>query len=155
MPAATAASCAAMPPGATRPRAGASTPSSSTRTRRLPTASLKRRLGALTNDNSQGEYYLTDIVAMAVADGVAVVAVQPRHEAEVLGVNSPAQLADLERRYQRLRAEALMEAGVRLADPARFDVRGELACGSDVEIDVGCVFEGAVTLADGVRIGPH
>jgi bifunctional UDP-N-acetylglucosamine pyrophosphorylase / glucosamine-1-phosphate N-acetyltransferase len=121
----------------------------------LPTALLRRWLGALRNDNAQGEYYLTDIVAMAVADGVPVVAVQPRHEAEVLGVNSPAQLADLERRYQRLRAEALMEAGVRLADPARFDVRGELACGSDIEIDVGCIFEGKVELGDGVRIGAH
>ena len=121
----------------------------------LPTAQLRRWLGALKNDNAQGEYYLTDIVAMAVADGVPVVAVQPRHETEVLGVNSPAQLADLERRYQRLRAEALMGAGVRLADPARFDVRGELACGSDVEIDVGCIFEGRVELGDGVRIGAH
>ena len=121
----------------------------------LPTELLKRWLARLSNDNAQGEYYLTDIVAMAVADGVPVVAAQPRHEAEVLGVNSPAQLADLERRCQRLRAEALMEAGVRLADPARLDVRGALACGSDVEIDVGCIFEGKVELGDGVTIGAH
>jgi bifunctional UDP-N-acetylglucosamine pyrophosphorylase/glucosamine-1-phosphate N-acetyltransferase len=121
----------------------------------VPTRALKRWLGALKNDNAQGEYYLTDIVAMAVADGVPVVAAQPRHEAEVLGVNSPAQLADLERRYQRLRAEGLMEAGVRLADPARFDVRGRLDCGRDVEIDIGCVFEGRVELGDGVHIGAH
>jgi bifunctional UDP-N-acetylglucosamine pyrophosphorylase/glucosamine-1-phosphate N-acetyltransferase len=120
-----------------------------------PTASLKRWLARLTNDNAQGEYYLTDVVAMAVADGVPVVAAQPDSDTEVLGVNSPAQLADLERRFQRLQADTLMEAGVRLADPARFDLRGELACGGDVEIDVNCVFEGRVELADNVRIGAH
>ncbi|MBA3591310.1 bifunctional UDP-N-acetylglucosamine diphosphorylase/glucosamine-1-phosphate N-acetyltransferase GlmU [Methylibium sp.] len=121
----------------------------------VPTAALKRWLAALNKDNAQGEYYLTDIVAMAVADGVPVVAAQPASETEVLGVNSPLQLADLERRFQRARAEALMEAGVRLADPARFDVRGELVCGSDVDIDVNCVFEGSVHLGDGVRIGAN
>ena len=121
----------------------------------VPTPLLKRWLANLKNDNLQGEYYLTDIVAMAVADGVPVVAAQPRSDTEVLGVNSPVQLADLERRYQRARAEALLESGVRLADPARFDVRGELVCGSDVEIDVNCVFEGRVSLGDRVRIGPH
>ena len=121
----------------------------------VPTALLRRWVSALRNDNAQREYYLTDIVAMAVADGVPVVAAQAASEAEVLGVNSPAQLAELERRYQRARAEALMEAGVRLADPARFDVRGTLACGQDVEIDVNCVFAGKVELGDGVRIGPH
>ena len=121
-----------------------------------PTAWLKRAVMALKNDNAQREYYLTDIVAMAVADGLAVVATQPASETEVLGVNSPVQLADLERRYQRACAMALMEdSGVRFADPARFDVRGTLACGSDVEIDVGCVFEGVVTLADSVTIGAH
>ena len=121
-----------------------------------PTAWLKRAVMALKNDNAQREYYLTDIVAMAVADGVPVVATQAASETEVLGVNSPVQLADLERRYQRARAEALMEgSGVRFADPARFDVRGTLSCGSDVEIDVGCVFEGDVTLADNVKIGAH
>jgi bifunctional UDP-N-acetylglucosamine pyrophosphorylase/glucosamine-1-phosphate N-acetyltransferase len=120
-----------------------------------PTAALKGWLSRLTNDNAQGEFYLTDIVAMAVADGVPVVAAQPDSETEVLGVNSPAQLAELERRHQRARAEALMEAGVRLADPARFDVRGELLCGSDVEIDVNCIFEGRVALGDGVRVGAH
>jgi bifunctional UDP-N-acetylglucosamine pyrophosphorylase/glucosamine-1-phosphate N-acetyltransferase len=121
----------------------------------VPTVHLKRWLAALRNDNAQGEFYLTDIVAMAVADRVPVVTSHPRIEAEVLGVNSPLQLADLERRVQRAQAEALMEAGVRLADPARFDVRGELACGSDVEIDVNCVFEGRVSLGDGVRIGAN
>ena len=120
-----------------------------------PTAALKRWLAALKNDNAQGEYYLTDIVAMAVAEGVAVVASQADDETEVLGVNSPLQLAELERRFQLRQAQALMEAGVRLADPARFDLRGSLRTGEDVEIDVGCVFEGAVTLGDEVRIGAH
>lgn len=120
-----------------------------------PTAALKGWLARLRNDNVQGEYYLTDVVAMAVADGVPVVASAAPNETEVLGVNSPQQLAELERRYQRRRAEALMADGVRLADPARFDVRGELVCGRDVEIDVGCVFEGRVELGDDVRIGAH
>lgn len=120
-----------------------------------PAAWLKRALAGLTNDNAQGEYYLTDIVARAVADGVPVVAAQPRAEVEVLGVNSPAQLADLERRHQRAQAERLMEQGVRLADPARFDLRGQLQCGRDVDIDVNCVFEGEVRLGDDVRIGAN
>ena len=121
----------------------------------VPTAHLKRWLSQLKNDNSQKEYYLTDIVAMAVADNVTVVAAHPSSDTEVLGVNSPLQLADLERRYQRSRAVALMEAGVRLADPARFDVRGHLECGLDVEIDVNCIFEGCVSLGNNVRIGPN
>ncbi|MFM2119554.1 MAG: bifunctional UDP-N-acetylglucosamine diphosphorylase/glucosamine-phosphate N-acetyltransferase [Pseudomonadota bacterium] len=121
----------------------------------VPTAWLKRWLARLTNHNAQGEYYLTDIVAMAVADGVPVTATLAASETEVLGVNSPLQLADLERRYQRSRAEALLEAGVRLADPARFDVRGTLDCGRDVEIDVNCVFEGSVSLGDEVHIGAN
>jgi bifunctional UDP-N-acetylglucosamine pyrophosphorylase/glucosamine-1-phosphate N-acetyltransferase len=120
-----------------------------------PTRLLKRWLAALKDDNAQREYYLTDVVALAVADGVTVVAAAAPTETEVLGVNSPVQLADLERRQQRATAEALMEAGVRLADPARLDVRGTLACGRDVEIDVGCVFEGRVELGDDVRIGAH
>ncbi len=120
-----------------------------------PTALLKRWVMALKNENAQKEYYLTDVVAMAVAEGVPVVAVAAPDETEVLGVNSPHQLADLERRHQKRVADALMDAGVRLADPARLDVRGTLTCGSDVEIDVGCVFEGTVHLADGVRIGAH
>jgi bifunctional UDP-N-acetylglucosamine pyrophosphorylase/glucosamine-1-phosphate N-acetyltransferase len=120
-----------------------------------PTAALKRWLGALRNENAQGEYYLPDVVALAVADGVAVVTERAAGETEVLGVNSPLQLADLERRYQRRQADALMEAGVRLADPARFDLRGTLDCGSDVEIDVNGVFEGRVVLGDGVRIGAN
>ena len=120
-----------------------------------PTGWLRRAVMALKNDNAQREFYLTDIVAMAVAEGLPVVATPAPDETEVLGVNSPLQLADLERRLQRRRAEALMEAGVRLADPARFDQRGTLSCGSDVEIDVNCIFEGEVTLADGVRIGAN
>ncbi|MGM9491645.1 bifunctional UDP-N-acetylglucosamine diphosphorylase/glucosamine-1-phosphate N-acetyltransferase GlmU [Ideonella sp. YS5] len=120
-----------------------------------PTAMLKRWVAALKNDNAQREYYLTDIVAMAVAEGVAVVATAARDETEVLGVNSPAQLADLERRLQRRQADAYMSAGLRLADPARFDVRGALRHGRDVEIDVNCVFEGEVELGDDVRIGAN
>ena len=120
-----------------------------------PTAALRRWVAALKNDNAQREYYLTDIVAMAVAEGVPVVASAAPDETEVLGVNSPLQLAELERRYQRRQAEALMEAGVRLADPARLDVRGTLHCGSEVEIDVNCVFEGEVQLGDGVHIGAN
>ncbi|MEY2893566.1 MAG: bifunctional UDP-N-acetylglucosamine diphosphorylase/glucosamine-phosphate N-acetyltransferase [Pseudomonadota bacterium] len=120
-----------------------------------PTALLKQWLAGLTNNNVQKEYYLTDVVAMAVAQHVAVVAAHPASDTEVLGVNSPLQLADLERRFQRQQAEALLEAGVRLADPARFDLRGELVCGSDVEIDVNNVFEGRVALGDNVRIGAN
>jgi bifunctional UDP-N-acetylglucosamine pyrophosphorylase/glucosamine-1-phosphate N-acetyltransferase len=120
-----------------------------------PAGALKRWVKALTNDNAQREYYLTDIVAMAVAERVPVVAESVADDTEVLGVNSPLQLAELERRFQRRQADALMEAGVRLADPARFDLRGTLSCGQDVEIDVGCVFEGTVKLGDDVRIGAH
>ncbi|MBH9551253.1 bifunctional UDP-N-acetylglucosamine diphosphorylase/glucosamine-1-phosphate N-acetyltransferase GlmU [Inhella gelatinilytica] len=120
-----------------------------------PTALLVRWLSQLRNDNAQGEYYLTDIVAMAVAEGVEVVATRAGSETEVLGVNDPLQLADLERRFQREQAEALMRGGVRLADPARFDLRGELVPATDVEIDVGCVFEGRVELGEGVRIGAY
>ncbi len=101
-----------------------------------PTALLKRWLARLDNRNAQGEYYLTDVVAFAVADNVPVVAAQPRRASEVLGVNSPQQLAELERLCQRDQADALMSAGVRLADPARIDVRGHLQCGVDVSIDV-------------------
>ena len=120
-----------------------------------PTEALKRWVAALKNENAQREYYLTDIVAMAVAEGVPVVTASAVDETEVLGVNSPVQLADLERRLQRRQADALMETGVRLADPARFDLRGTLACGADVDIDVNCVFEGTVTLGEGVRVGAN
>ena len=112
-------------------------------------------LARIGSDNAQGEYYLTDIIALAVAEGTPVVTVAPDSVAETLGVNNRAQLAELERHYQRAQADRLMEAGVALLDPARFDLRGELVCGSDVEIDVNCVFEGRVALGDGVRIGAH
>jgi bifunctional UDP-N-acetylglucosamine pyrophosphorylase/glucosamine-1-phosphate N-acetyltransferase len=121
----------------------------------VPTRHLKRWLAALSNNNAQGEYYLTDIVAQAVADGVEVVSASPAGEWEVAGVNSKVQLAELERRHQLNIANALLEKGVTLMDPARIDVRGELICGRDVVIDVGCVFEGRVELADGVKVGPH
>ena len=121
----------------------------------IPTRHLKKWLAALSNNNAQGEYYLTDIVAQAVADGVPVVSAQPSGEWEVAGVNSKVQLAELERRHQLNIAHALLEQGVTLMDPARIDVRGELICGRDVVIDVGCVFEGRVALADGVKIGAN
>jgi bifunctional UDP-N-acetylglucosamine pyrophosphorylase/glucosamine-1-phosphate N-acetyltransferase len=120
-----------------------------------PTHRLRHWLTQLSNDNAQREYYLTDIIAQAVAEGIGVHATHPDAAVETLGVNSKAQLAQLERVYQRRQADALLERGVTLADPARIDVRGELACGADVFIDVGCVFEGRVELGDGVRIGPH
>jgi bifunctional UDP-N-acetylglucosamine pyrophosphorylase / glucosamine-1-phosphate N-acetyltransferase len=120
-----------------------------------PTVPLKRWLARLSNRNAQGEYYLTDIVASAVADGVEVVAAQPSDLWETLGVNNKTQLAQLERIYQRNLAEKLMGEGVTLADPARIDVRGTLACGRDVSIDVGCVFEGKVVIGDGATIGAH
>ena len=120
-----------------------------------PTAMLKRWVADLDNHNSQQEYYLTDVVAMAVAQGVPVTAQIVADEAEVAGINDAAQLAELERVYQRRQAAALMEQGVRLADPARLDVRGSLSCGRDVQIDINCLFEGDVHLADGVQIGAN
>lgn len=121
----------------------------------LPTARLGEWLGALSNDNAQKEYYLTDIVGMAVAAGLAIRTTPAQGEWEVLGVNSKVQLAQLERIAQRRSAEQLMEQGVRLADPARLDVRGELLCGRDVFIDVNCVFEGRVVLDEAVEVGPN
>jgi bifunctional UDP-N-acetylglucosamine pyrophosphorylase/glucosamine-1-phosphate N-acetyltransferase len=120
-----------------------------------PTAQLAMWLGALRNDNAQGEYYLTDVVEHAIEAGFDVVTTQPDEEWETLGVNSKAQLAELERIHQRNLADALLAAGVTIIDPARFDVRGELTCGRDVSIDVNCVFEGNVTLADGVTVGAN
>jgi bifunctional UDP-N-acetylglucosamine pyrophosphorylase/glucosamine-1-phosphate N-acetyltransferase len=121
----------------------------------VPTRLLRRWLARLDNQNAQNEYYLTDIVKFAVEDGVAVVAHQILDAPQVAGVNSPVQLAELERVFQQRRATAMMEQGVRLADPARFDVRGILTCGQDVEIDVNCLFEGHVSLGDGVRVGAN
>jgi bifunctional UDP-N-acetylglucosamine pyrophosphorylase/glucosamine-1-phosphate N-acetyltransferase len=121
----------------------------------VPTRLLRGWLARLDNQNAQGEYYLTDVVKFAVADGAPVRAHRILDAVQVAGINSPVQLAELERAYQRRVAHALMEQGVRLADPARLDVRGSLVCGADVEIDVNCVFEGQVVLGDGVRIGPN
>ena len=121
----------------------------------VPTARLGDWLASLKNDNAQGEYYLTDIVGLAVAEGLPVSTAQPTGEWEVLGVNSKVQLAELERQHQRNLADQLLVAGVRLADPARIDIRGELTHGRDVAIDVGCVFEGQVELADAVEVGPY
>ncbi len=115
---------------------------------------LKRWLAALDNNNAQGEYYLTDIVAMAVADGFSVVTESASDSFEVEGVNNRIQQAQLERRYQQLLAEKLMQDGVTIMDPARIDIRGQLSTGEDVCIDVGVVFEGKVQLGDGVSIGP-
>ncbi|MGX9934207.1 bifunctional UDP-N-acetylglucosamine diphosphorylase/glucosamine-1-phosphate N-acetyltransferase GlmU [Advenella kashmirensis] len=120
-----------------------------------PTAKLKDWLGRINNNNAQGEYYLTDTIALSVQDNVPVNAAQPDANWETLGVNSRVQQAQLERAWQAEQAQRLLIQGVTLADPARFDLRGTLDCGRDVFIDVGCVFEGNVTLADGVRVGPH
>jgi len=129
-----------------------------------PATLLKPLLARLDNDNRQGEFYLTDVVKHAVADGLAVRALTTADAVQVAGVNSPLQLAELERAYQLRQARALMEEhGVRLADPARFDLRddartgarGELVCGADVEIDAGCIFTGRVELGEGVSIGAH
>jgi bifunctional UDP-N-acetylglucosamine pyrophosphorylase/glucosamine-1-phosphate N-acetyltransferase len=120
-----------------------------------PVERLRHWLADLKNDNAQGEYYLTDIIAMAVADGLEVITAQPDAFEETLGVNNKTQLAELERIYQRNIARSLTDAGVTVIDPARIDVRGELICGRDVEIDINCIFEGRVELGDGVRIGAN
>ena len=120
-----------------------------------PTKKLKAWLAALKNNNAQKEYYLTDVIAAAVADKIAVETEQPDVDWETLGVNSKAQLADLERFCQYETASALLEAGVTLADPDRIDVRGKLNVGRDVAIDINCIFEGEVTLGDGVSVGPN
>ncbi len=116
---------------------------------------LKKWIAELKNDNAQGEYYLTDIIALAVRDGVTVETHQPTFAWEVMGVNSKAQLAELERIHQNEVAQQLLEAGVTLLDPARLDVRGTLVCGRDVQIDVNCVFEGQVELGDNVKVGAN
>jgi bifunctional UDP-N-acetylglucosamine pyrophosphorylase/glucosamine-1-phosphate N-acetyltransferase len=121
----------------------------------VPAAALKRWLARLDNHNAQKEFYLTDIVRFAVADGEPVVAHKITDSVQVAGVNSPVQLAQLERAYQLGVAHRLMEEGVRLADPARLDVRGDLRCAHDVSIDVNCVFMGQVNLGEGVRIGAN
>ena len=120
-----------------------------------PTKLLRGWLAKLQNNNSQREYYLTDIVSMAVQQGVAVHAIQPSHEWEIHGINSKSQLMVLERTWQLVEASRLLVQGVTLADAARVDVRGKLSCGRDVEIDVGCIFEGEVNLGDNVRVGAY
>jgi bifunctional UDP-N-acetylglucosamine pyrophosphorylase/glucosamine-1-phosphate N-acetyltransferase len=120
-----------------------------------PTPALGRWLAGLSSDNAQGEYYLTDVVAAARAESFPIVSSPAADADETLGVNSKAQLAQLERIAQRRHADTLLEAGATLADPARIDVRGTLQVGSDVFIDVGCVFEGHVILADRAQVGPH
>jgi bifunctional UDP-N-acetylglucosamine pyrophosphorylase / glucosamine-1-phosphate N-acetyltransferase len=121
----------------------------------LPTPRMAGWLKRLTNDNAQREYYLTDVVRLALADRVGVVAVPAKDAWETLGVNSRAQLAQVERIFQWQGANRLLDQGVTLIDPMRIDVRGELSCGADVTIDVNCVFEGRVSLADGVAIGAN
>ncbi len=121
----------------------------------MPTARLRDWLSRIDNNNAQGEYYLTDVVGLSVRDGVPVYGAHPVAGWETAGVNSRVQQAQLERIWQAEQARRLLEQGVTLADPARFDLRGSLQCGRDVFIDVGCVFEGRVRLADGVRVGPH
>lgn len=121
----------------------------------LPSNSLKKWLKSLRASNAQGEYYLTDVIAMAVKDGVPIRTAQAEAEYETIGVNSRDQLAALERVHQLNQANLLMDAGVSLADPARIDIRGTLECGTDVFIDVGCVFEGCVILAAGTKVSPY
>ncbi len=120
-----------------------------------PTKFLRRWVNSLDNNNAQKEYYLTDVVKLAVADGVPVKALCINDPVEVMGVNSPAQLSELERAYQLSLAVKLMQDGVRLKDPSRIDIRGQLQCREDVEIDVNCVFKGLVHIGTGVRIGPN
>jgi bifunctional UDP-N-acetylglucosamine pyrophosphorylase/glucosamine-1-phosphate N-acetyltransferase len=121
----------------------------------VPARLLKSWLGRIDNHNAQNEYYLTDVVKLAVADGMPVVAHTISDPVQVAGVNSPVQLAELERAHQLRQAHHLMEQGVRLKDPARFDLRGQLDCAQDVEIDVNCIFEGRVSLGEGVKIGAN
>jgi bifunctional UDP-N-acetylglucosamine pyrophosphorylase/glucosamine-1-phosphate N-acetyltransferase len=121
----------------------------------LPNARLADWLNALKNANAQGEYYLTDVVALAAAAGVTVGSSRVPHSYEAAGVNNKVQLAELERIHQANQARALLQQGVTLLDPARLDIRGELHCGADVSIDVNCVFEGRVELGDNVSIGAN
>ena len=121
----------------------------------LRSTQLREWLPKITNNNAQGEYYLTDLVAIARAEGVEVISVNPESATEVEGVNNRIQLSQLERAHQRQLAEVLMESGTSLADPARFDQRGELNAGTDSFIDINCVFEGSVSIGNNVSIGAN
>ncbi len=121
----------------------------------LPTARLASWLSELKTSNAQGEYYLTDVIGLAVRDGVRINSARPRRSFEVEGVNSKTQLARLEGIWQDHQAELLTEQGVTVLDPSRLDIRGKLTCGKDVTIDIGCIFEGDVVLGDGVYVGPY
>ena len=121
----------------------------------VPARLLKAWLARLDNQNAQGEFYLTDVVKFAVVDGVPVVTHKIADALQVAGINSPVQLAELERAHQLRQAHRFMEEGVRLKDPARFDLRGQLVCAQDVEIDVNCIFEGQVSLGEGVKVGAN
>jgi bifunctional UDP-N-acetylglucosamine pyrophosphorylase / glucosamine-1-phosphate N-acetyltransferase len=120
-----------------------------------PATSLARWVGALKNNNRQGEYYLTDVITMAAAEGVDIATAHPGHQREMKGINSKAQLAEVERALQDAWAHALLEQGVTLADPRRIDIRGTLTCGRDVSIDINTVFGGHVELGNRVTIGAH
>lgn len=126
-----------------------------TGTMAIPAARLAGWLEKLSNNNAQGEYYLTDLVALAHRDGVDVRALPAPYAWEAQGINSKEELSALEREYQHHAAQELLERGVTLTDPARIDVRGELLCGRDVSIDVNCIFEGKVELGDGVKVGAN
>jgi bifunctional UDP-N-acetylglucosamine pyrophosphorylase/glucosamine-1-phosphate N-acetyltransferase len=121
----------------------------------FPGEKLSGWLNGLSNNNAQGEYYLTDLLAMAVKDGVSIAVTQPKHQFEADGVNNKLQLAELERAYQRLQADRLMTDGVLLRDPNRFDLRGSLTHGTDCEIDINVIIEGKVTLGNNVKIGAN
>ncbi|MEA2080509.1 MAG: bifunctional UDP-N-acetylglucosamine diphosphorylase/glucosamine-1-phosphate N-acetyltransferase GlmU, partial [Pseudomonadota bacterium] len=120
-----------------------------------PAAKLRSWLDQLDNSNAQGEYYLTDVIAMAAADGVAVASVSTENEFEILGVNDRVQLSTLERIYQRSQAERLMRSGITLADPGRFDLRGNISTGQDCFIDINIILEGAINIGNRVKIGPN
>ncbi len=121
----------------------------------FPSEKLSGWLNGLSNNNAQGEYYLTDLLAMAVNDGVSIAVTQPEHQFEADGVNNKLQLAELERAYQRLQADRLMTDGVLLRDPNRFDLRGSLTHGTDCEIDINVIIEGNVSLGNNVKIGAN
>lgn len=121
----------------------------------LPVKPLKAWLQQLTCNNAQAELYLTDVIAMAVADGITIKTVQPTSNLEIMGVNNRLQLMQLERGYQHMQAEQLLEQGVMIRDASRFDLRGELVCAEDVSIDINVIIEGKVSLGRGVKIGSN